>query len=83
MGELIYFLVIFNRITGELISNETFVSSEIAADELFKAEQFYDGSETIEVVLLGSDSIETLKKTHGHYFSGKRVNTDYSELLGA
>lgn len=33
-----------------------------------EAEDAYRGRTDIEVVLLGSDSLETLKQTHGHYF---------------
>jgi hypothetical protein len=33
-----------------------------------QAEDEHRGRHDIEVVLLGSDSIETLKRTHGHYF---------------
>jgi hypothetical protein len=34
-----------------------------------EAEQTYRGRDDVEVVLLGADSIDTIKKTHSSYFS--------------
>lgn len=35
----------------------------------------------IEVVLLGADSIETLRKTHSSYFMGDAVEHPFAEFL--
>lgn len=45
------------------------------ADEIFEATGAYQDAEQrfrdqpqIEIVLIGADSIETIERTHGHYF---------------
>lgn len=83
MSKLIHFILVFNRLTGQLINNESFDDVNIAADELSVLEHKYAENENIEVLLVSSDSVETLKKTHGHYFAGPSDELDYSELLEA
>ena len=81
MDTLIHFLVVFNRETSQLISQESFTNEEKAIAEYSKAERANLGNEELEVVLLSADSIETLEQTHNHNFSGKNEKTDYSKLL--
>ncbi len=76
-----HFLLTFDRNTGAPATVETFECQEVAIDRLEQAEHKYAGVEHMEVVLLSSDSIETLKHTHGHYFFGRDM--DYVKLLGA
>jgi hypothetical protein len=83
MSNLVHFLLIFDRLSGNLIKNIRFSDSDLAADQLSIEEHKYSDNENIEVLLISSDSEETLKKTHGHYFSGASEELDYSELLEA
>lgn len=83
MSNLILFLLVFDRASGALLSIKQFDDADIATSELSLEERKNVQNEHIEVVLIGSDSVETLKKTHGHYFSGKEINPDYNKLLNA
>ena len=81
MSDLIHFLLVFNRSTSQLLSQELFDAEEDAIAAYSKEERKYYGDENIEVVLLATDSIETLAITHGHYFSGKVKSAEYAKLL--
>lgn len=83
MSKLVHFILIFNRLSGQLIKNELFDDANMAADQLSIDEHRYADDENIEVLLISSDSVDTLKKTHGHYFTGASKDLDYSELLEA
>lgn len=53
---------------------------EQARDLYHEYEQRFTQSDGYEVVLIGSDSIETIRKTHAHYFGELRGNP-FAELL--
>jgi hypothetical protein len=65
-----HFLLIFDHAEGRLLSHDEFgdVSEAIAAYE--DAEARFDANANIEVVLIGSDSFETVRETHANYFDG-------------
>lgn len=65
---LVHFLLVYNGPGRTLERCEPFEDVEAALTASAQAEDLYRGRHDIEVVLLGSDSIETLKRTHGHYF---------------
>lgn len=65
---LVYFLLHYNRKSGVLASCERIDDSHLAVDQFGRAERENDDAD-IEVVLLGSDSLESLKITHSHYFT--------------
>lgn len=83
MSELVHYLLVFNRATGELVSIDSFQEQESATAALSVLERRHESDEQIEVVLISADSIDTLKKTHGHYFSGVETDPDYNKLLNA
>lgn len=78
MDEIVHFLLIFDRGKSQLLSAEPFHDPELAAERYADAEQHF-AHENVEVVLVGADSIETLKQTHGHYFGEHQE--DPSEFL--
>lgn len=63
-----HFLVTFDirRDASEVEEFGTDTDAALAA--YFAAEQAHSGDRNIEVVLLGSDSLETVKRTHANYF---------------
>lgn len=67
------FVIVFDRPRGEILEMVEFPATEreIALKELFEREDRFRGRHDIEVVMLGSDSVETLKLTHGRYFKGE------------
>ena len=83
MSNLIHFLLVFDRSASQLLSQESFDAEGDAIAAYSKAERKYYGDENIEVVLLATDSVETLAITHGHYFSGKVQPAEYAKLLDA
>lgn len=65
-----HFLVIYDIPAREANVDDRYGSDYEAAIKAYEqAEQLYRGRDDVEVVLLGADSIETIKKTHSSYFS--------------
>lgn len=57
------------------------LSPSQARDVYRQYELRYKPTDGYEVVMIGADSIDTIRKTHGHYFG--RIATDpFRELLG-
>jgi hypothetical protein len=65
-----YFLLVYNQRTGALVSMDAFPEVERAAAqaERFRREVAHAEEEGIEIVLLGAESEESLRETHGRYF---------------
>lgn len=66
-----HFLLIYDQRRGRLLEQlDLGEDSEVAAAEHSRYEAEYRGREGIEIVLVGADSIETIRETHAHYFDG-------------
>lgn len=65
-----HFLLVFDHAAGQLLSHVEFGDVEAALRAYERAEASYDLSSNIEVVLVGSDSLETVRETHANYFDG-------------
>lgn len=65
---LIHFLLVFDHSTAKLLRCEEFEDAERALSEYSLEERRHNRRSRVEVVLVGSDSIETVKRTHGNYF---------------
>jgi hypothetical protein len=67
-----HFLLVYDRRKGQLIETKDFGSKSSAALVAYEAREreLWD-QPWLEVVLLGSDSLDTIKVTHGHYFGVK------------
>ncbi len=64
-----HFLLVFDRDAGRLIETIDFGTDSRRAVEAYTAkERQFEGQPRIEVVLIGSDSLETIKVTHANYF---------------
>jgi hypothetical protein len=64
------FLLIYNRRSGQLVSIDEFEPGR-DADALarrFELERTYQDDPDIEIVTLGAESLQSLKRTHGRYF---------------
>jgi hypothetical protein len=53
----------------------------VPAEEYAKRERENRGNRDLEIVLVGADSLETLKTTHGHYFNGESRAISTSPFL--
>ncbi len=64
-----YFLLTF-RVADRSVAVEAFGADETAATDAYsRLEREVGDHGEVEVVLVGADSIETVRKTHSHYFS--------------
>ncbi|MER6235926.1 hypothetical protein ABT185_07600 [Streptomyces clavifer] len=66
--ETTYFLLTFDRKRGKLLSKCSFKDQDAASVAYAKAERSHRRDNGVEVVLVGADSEQTLRHTHGHYF---------------
>lgn len=53
-----------------MVHQKPFDASEEAVEAYFTMEQLHRDDANVEIVLIGSDSIETVKMTHANYFDG-------------
>ena len=66
-----YFLLIYDRRRDELMFHEPFGAAADAATTAYRAAEIeYHDRPEVDIVLVGSDSLETVKVTHSTYFSG-------------
>lgn len=73
----------FDHDAGRLIENIAFgVNGEQAVAAYSAKEKEYEGRPRIEIVLIGSDSLETVKLTHANYFGGSSAASKYFSLAG-
>lgn len=65
-----YFLITYDRSEGKLKDLRRFAASQRddALSHRFALERANRSNANIEIVLLGAQSIEALKKTHSRYF---------------
>lgn len=67
-----HFLLVYDLNAGRLIEeNDLGEDGAVAAAEFSRREAQYRGRDGFEIVLVGADSIETVRKTHAHYFAGE------------
>lgn len=67
-----HYLLVFDHVQGELVDLIEFgPDTRRALHTYAETERKYEKDDLIEVVLLGSDSLETVKVTHANYFNGQ------------
>lgn len=67
-GPIKHFLLMYNLDTRELEIEDFDRAGEDAAQAYTDRELEHANDPAIEVVLVGADSIDTIRKTHSHYF---------------
>ena len=73
-----HFLLVFDHEQGHLIDTEEFGTDGDAALAAYAAkEREYRDRDRIEIVLVGSDSLETVRFTHANYFDGSVAVSKY------
>jgi hypothetical protein len=71
VNEIQHFLLVFDHLRGELIREEHFgQDSDKALAAYANCEQKYRDQPDVEIVLIGSDSIDTVHLTHANYYDG-------------
>lgn len=73
-----HFMLVFDHSKGELIELTEFgENGDVAVARYGEKEDEYQGRNDIDIVLVGSDSIETVKLTHANYFDGTAAVSKY------
>jgi hypothetical protein len=67
--KLEHFLLVFDHQAGDLLEEIHFGTDSDAAVAVYgQKEREYRNRDQVEIVLIGSDSLETVKITHANYF---------------
>lgn len=75
---ILHFLLVFDHERGELIEMREFGDDADAAVAAYSdKEQEFQGRERVEIVLVGSDSLDTVRLTHANYFDGSVTVSKY------
>lgn len=86
MSAIQHFLLVFDHGKNELIKTLRFGEDAQAATKCYgEFEKKYRDSSLIDIVLVGSDSLETVKVTHSIYFTGtseRKVHDALTNMLG-
>jgi len=77
VNKLVHFLLVFDHQAGHLIEETRFDDSEEAVAAYAAKEFEYASQSFIEIVLIGSDSIDTVKLTHANYLDGSVAVNKY------
>lgn len=73
-----HFLLVFDHEQGRLLNEEHFGGdADRAVAAYAECEDRYEGAERIEIVLIGSDSIDTVRLTHANYYDGSAAVSKY------
>ena len=73
-----HFLLVFDHRQGRLLEEVHFgTDSDRAVAAYAEKELAYKEQEDVEIVLIGSDSLETVKVTHGNYYDGTVAISKY------
>jgi len=80
-----YYLLVYRLATRELDVTDLATDERAAADAYSLAERRHASDDGVEVLAVGADSLETVRKTHSHYFAGRvdDVWTSVEATLGA
>lgn len=63
-----HFLLVYDRKAEILIDQQVFDDSAKALSAYEEKEREFMGNKDLEIVLIGADSIETVRQTHANYF---------------
>jgi hypothetical protein len=73
-----HFLLVFDHERGRLIEERHFgEDGEQALQAYADTEKHYRENKLVEIVLIGSDSIDTVRLTHANYYNGSVAVSKY------
>ena len=78
-----YFLLIYSRLHGRLETVQTFDDQDDASRAYTAAERAAQGNDDLEIVLIGADSLDTIRQTHGQYFDAPEDGSEYLRPVAA
>jgi hypothetical protein len=68
---LIHYLLVYDHRRQKLLKATPFNNASRAAEAYADLERAHRDEEGLEIVLIGADSIDTIRQTHGNYFDGE------------
>jgi hypothetical protein len=68
---LVHFLLVYDRHQQKLVFEKAYSNAAEALRAYEEKEERHRGDNQMEIVLVGADSIETVRLTHGNYFDEK------------
>lgn len=79
MAAIKHFILVFDHNLGRLISEPLAFGedSRSALTRYSELERAYRENHNMDIVLIGSDSLETVKVTHANYFDGTAAFSKY------
>jgi len=80
---LIYFLLVYDAAAGSLRGCEEYLHAETAMKDFATLEAEHQNDDDVQVLLLTSDSIDTLRATHGHYFADSQSDDALAVLASS
>jgi len=76
-----HFILVFDRRAGHMVDQLNFgTEARQAVTKYEQLEEQYRHDPHMDIVLVGSDSIETVKVTHANYFDGSAKDV-YADVL--
>ncbi len=81
MTAIQHFLLVFDHDAGRLVETIEFGTDDERAVVAYAAkEREYQSRPRCEIVLIGSDSLDTVRLTHANYFDGTAAVSKYFAL---
>jgi hypothetical protein len=77
-----HFLLVWDARSRKVTVEDLGEDADAAAQRYSDVEVEYEGKPGYEVVLIGADSLDTIRQTHAHYFAGE-VDGDERFVLGS
>lgn len=65
---IVHFLLVYDHKQQRLVSRRQFTNGTTAASAYAAFEAEHRDDANLEIVLVSADSLQTIRKTHGHYF---------------
>lgn len=78
---MLYFLLIYNRAHRHLQTVQEFADRDEAGRAYVAAERAAQGDSGLEIVLIGADSMDTIRRTHGQYFDAPADRSKYLDAV--
>jgi len=75
-----HFLLVYDLKRQELVKQLEFSDGDEAVAAYSKIEREHSEDHDVEIVLVGADSLETIRNTHAHYFA-RDVSREGSRYL--
>ncbi|HEY8777320.1 MAG TPA: hypothetical protein VIM33_12690 [Gaiellaceae bacterium] len=66
-----HYLIVYNHGEQKLLQAAEYTDVDEATAAYAELERRHRGDTNLEIVLVGSDSLDTIRLTHGNYFDGE------------